>query len=172
MHFKFCPECGAKLGECAFGDDGFVPWCASCKHPYFDLFPVVTVTLVANEFGEVALLKQKYMSEKYCNFVSGYVRPGENMELCARREVLEEIGVTVTKLRFACSHYDEAQQLLLAGFIAEGVKTAFALSEEVNAARWVKAQDAVALIYPEGNITHQLLTLYLKDEGGAMEPCC
>lgn len=165
MHFKFCPQCGAELSQCPFGDDGFVPWCANCDHPYFDLFPVVTITLVVNELGEVALINQKYLSEQYCNFVSGYIKPGESAEECARREVYEEIGVTVTDLHFVCSCWDKKQQMLLTGFIAHGSKTKFALSREVNAARWVRAEKAIDLVYPEGNITHTLLEMYLKKQG-------
>ena len=71
MHFTFCPHCGAKLGSVPFGDDGRVPWCKACHKPFFDIFPVVAITMVVNEEEEVALLKPKYMSEQYYNFISG-----------------------------------------------------------------------------------------------------
>lgn len=165
MHFKFCPACGTPLGQCEFGDDGMVPWCANCRQPYFDIFPVATITLVVNELGEVALLRQKYLSECYHNFVAGYILPGEKAEDCARREVEEEIGVTVSDLRFACSYWNKEQEVLLLGFIAHAPKGKLVLSQEVSKALWVRADKALDMVYPKGNITHTLLKIYLEEEG-------
>ena len=161
MHFTFCPHCGAKLGSVPFGDDGRVPWCQACHKPFFDIFPVVAITMVVNEEEEVALLKPKYMSEQYYNFVSGYVQPGEAAELCASREVQEEIGVQARDVHFVCSHWESEQQMLLLGFVARATKGSFTLSEEINAAKWVPVAQALDLVYPEGNITHTLLVQYL-----------
>ena len=162
MQFTFCPHCGAKLGSVPFGDDGRVPWCKACHKPFFDIFPVVAITMVVNEAEEVALLKPKYMSEQYYNFVSGYVQPGEEAELCAAREVQEEIGVQARDVHFVCSHWESEQQMLLLGFVARATKGDFTLSEEINAAKWVPAAEALNLVYPEGNITHTLLAKYLQ----------
>ena len=162
MHFTFCPHCGARLGSVPFGDDGRVPWCKACHKPFFDIFPVVAITMVVNEEEEVALLKPKYMSEQYYNFVSGYVQPGEAAELCAAREVQEEIGVQARDVHFVCSHWESEQQMLLLGFVARATKGDFTLSEEINAAKWVPAAEALNLVYPEGNITHTLLAKYLQ----------
>ena len=162
MHFTFCPHCGAKLGSVTFGDDGRVPWCKACHKPFFDIFPVVAITMVVNEAEEVALLKPKYMSEQYYNFVSGYVQPGEEAELCAAREVQEEIGVQARDVHFVCSHWESEQQMLLLGFVARATKGDFTLSEEINAAKWVPAAEALNLVYPEGNSTHTLLVKYLQ----------
>ena len=161
MHFTFCPHCGAKLGSVPFGDDGRVPWCKACHKPFFDIFPVVAITMVVNEEEEVALLKPKYMSEQYYNFVFGYVQPGEAAELCAAREVQEEIGVQARDVHFVCSHWESEQQMLLLGFVARATKGSFTLSEEINAAKWVPVAQALDLVYPEGNITHTLLVQYL-----------
>ena len=161
MHFTFCPHCGARLGSVPFGDDGRVPWCKACHKPFFDIFPVVAITMVVNEEEEVALLKPKYMSEQYYNFVSGYVQPGEAAELCAAREVQEESGVQARNVHFVCSHWESEQQMLLLGFVARATKGSFTLSEEINAAKWVPVAQALDLVYPEGNITHTLLVQYL-----------
>ena len=162
MHFTFGPRCGAKLGSVPFGDEGRVRWCKACHKPLFDIFPVVAITMVVNENEEVALLKPKYMSEKYYNFVAGYVQPGEQAEVCAAREVQEEIGITTDSLQFVCSQWEQEQQMLLVGFIARANKGAFALSEEINDAVWVPVEQALTMVYPEGNITHTLLAKYLQ----------
>jgi len=162
MHFTFCPQCGAKLGSVPFGDDGCVPWCHACHKPFFDIFPVVTITMVINELEEVALLRPKYMSEKYYNFVSGYVQTGEQAENCAAREVQEEIGVQAQDVHFVCSHWESEQQMLLLGFVARANKGDFKLSEEINDAVWAPVEQALGMVYPDGNITHTILAKYLE----------
>ncbi|WP_405379160.1 NUDIX domain-containing protein [Phascolarctobacterium sp.] len=164
MHFTYCPQCGNKLGKCEFGDDGFVPWCENCHQPFFDIFPIVTVTMVVNELGEVALLKPKYMTDKYYNFIAGYIKPGEQAEVCAAREVEEEIGIEPHDLQFMCSQWIEEQQLLLVGFAAHATKGQFTLSQELDKAEWVPAEDALFLVYPKGNITYTMLERYLEEK--------
>ena len=65
-------------------------------------------------------------------------------------------------VHFVCSHWESEQQMLLLGFVARATKGDFTLSEEINAAKWVPAAEALNLVYPEGNITHTLLAQYLQ----------
>ena len=90
------------------------------------------------------------------------MQPGEQAEVCAAREVQEEIGITTDSLQFVCSQWEQEQQMLLVGFIARANKGAFALSEEINDAVWAPVEQALTMVYPEGNITHTLLAKYLQ----------
>lgn len=56
---------------------------------WFDSFSSCVIILVANEYHEIAMLKQNYMSEKYWTYVSGFMKPGETAEETAIREVNE-----------------------------------------------------------------------------------
>ena len=78
------------------------------------------------------------------------------------REVQEEIGIAAKDVRFVCSQWETEQQMLLLGFVARARKGDFALSKEINAACWAPVAEALALVYPEGNITHRLLEKYLQ----------
>ena len=85
MHYSYCPECGNKLINKQAGDDGLTPFCENCKKYWFDSFSTCVIILVTNELNEVVLLKQSYLSDKYCTLVAGYMIPGENAENAARR---------------------------------------------------------------------------------------
>lgn len=74
----------------------------------------------------------------------------------------EEIGITTDSLQFVCSQWEQEQQMLLVGFIARANKGAFALSKEINDAVWAPVEQALTMVYPEGNITHTLLAKYLQ----------
>jgi len=99
MRFTYCPDCGEKLTMRIIGDEGEVPYCTSCARPRFDMFSTCVITLVHDDEGRVALLRQGYISNKYRNLVSGYMKPGECAEETAEREVFEELGVRLKSIR-------------------------------------------------------------------------
>lgn len=166
MRFRYCPDCGAKLTARELGDEGLVPWCEGCQKPLFDVFAVCIIALVVDEAGEAALLRQGEPSGPYRNLVSGYIQPGETAEETARREIQEEIGVAVERLRFAGTYWFGKKEMLMVGFIAEAKRQEFRLSTEVQGAEWVPARQALALVHPRGSISYALLERYLAGEPG------
>lgn len=162
MKFKYCPECGTKLTEKVIGDEGYVPYCESCKKPWFDMFSTCIIVLVVNEKNEAALLRQNYISNQYYNLISGYMKPGETAEETARREVEEEIGVAVSKLRQAGTYWFGKKDMLMIGFLAEAEKKDFELSGEVDAARWVPVEEAARMVHPKGSVSYALVEKYLE----------
>ena len=164
MRYVYCPNCGAKLGEKQAGDDGAVPFCNGCDKYWFDTFESCVIILVANEFGEIAMLRQNYMSEKYETFVSGYMKPGETAEETAIREVGEELGLDVEKLVYGGTYWFSEKEQLMHGFIGFVKNKDFTLSKEVDAASWIAASDAPERMFPErpGNSQHPLYRKYLE----------
>lgn len=76
MIFKYCAECGHKLEDIKCGDDD-CKICPLCKKLYGNgPLPVVEV-LVVNEFNEILLLKQNYISKTKWTVVSGYMTNGK-----------------------------------------------------------------------------------------------
>lgn len=162
MRFKFCPDCGEKLILKSIGDEGDVPFCERCKRPWFEMFPSAVIVLVVNERGEAALLRQSYISDKYCNLVSGYMKPGETAEETARREVLEEIGIEMTGLRLVGTYWFAKKDMLMIGFIGRAYRAELTLSKEVDSAEWITVKEAIKLVHPKGSVSYALLDEYLK----------
>lgn len=162
MRFHHCPHCGAKLTTRPMGDEGDVPYCEGCEIPLFDMFSTCIIALVVNEVGEAALLRQNYISDQYYNLVSGYMKPGENAEDTARREVAEELGLTVTGLEQAGTYWFGKKDMLMIGFFAQVKKEPIKRSCEVDLARWVPLGEALGLVHPEGSVSHTLVEAYLK----------
>lgn len=167
MRYKFCPECGSALIDRKAGDDGNVPYCEHCERFWFDSFGSCVIVLVANECNEIALLQQNYMSTEYMSFVSGYICPGENAEETAMREVEEEIGIKLESLEYAGTHWFAKKELLMHGFIGYAKRKEFVLSDEVDDAIWVPAEDIVDKIFPEkpGNAMFALYRQYMEKIG-------
>lgn len=162
MRFHYCPDCGSALELRPIGDEGDTPWCPQCQRPLFDQFSTCIIALVVNDREEAAVLRQKYISQQYGNLVSGYMKPGETAEDCARREIEEELGLTVSSLEFVRTWWMEKKDMLLIGFFARVAGTKMKLSGEVDAACWVPVAEALDQVHPEGSISHALVSAYLK----------
>lgn len=162
MKFKYCPECGERLDGKELGDEGDVPYCTSCGKPWFDMFSTCIIALVVNEMGEAVLLKQKYISEKYFNLISGYMKPGETAESAAVREIEEETGIKPESIELIGTYWSAKEDMLMIGFIARAEKKAFVLSCEVDGAEWRAAEEAIKTVHPKGSVSHTLLEEYLK----------
>ena len=98
MHYTYCPLCGSKLVDKEAGDDGVVPYCEHCKKYWFDGFASCVMVLTYNQFDEIVLCRQSYLSDKYSSLTSGFITPGETAEQCAVREVKEELGIDIQNL--------------------------------------------------------------------------
>ena len=160
MRFRYCPDCGKLLVPKPIGDEGLVPYCESCKKPWFDMFSTCVIVLVVNEENEGLLLRQSYISSQYHNLVSGYMKPGETAESCAAREVEEETGITVEELELAGTWWFGKKDMLMIGFFARAKKKDFTLSGEVDGACWVPMDAAQGMVHPRGSISYALIEAY------------
>lgn len=156
MRFFYCPYCGTKLVKKEIGDEGKIPFCQKCQTPLWDMFTTSIIAAVVNEYNEIALLRQNYVSTTNYVCVAGIMKIGESAEETVVREVKEELGLEVKELEFMGSYPYEKKEMLMLGFQAVVEKADFCLSGEVDAARWVKAEEALGLLR-EGSIAWQLV---------------
>lgn len=166
MHFKYCPDCGSKLSERELGDEGLVPWCDKCAKPWFDMFPIATISLVYNEKGEVLLLRQNYISTEFHNLVSGYICPGESAESCAVREIREETDQEVELLEPVATNWFDRKEMLMVGFFARVKERELKLSTEVDSAAWHSPEEILGLVSKRpGSASRMLCEKYLEKIG-------
>ena len=156
MRFTYCPHCGTKLISKEIGDEGMIPFCENCNIPLWDMFTTSIIAAVVNEYNEIALLRQNYVSAAKYVCVAGIMKIGESAEDTVVREVQEEIGQKVEKLEFIRSYPYEKREMLMLGYKATVKKQDFELSGEVDSAEWVKYENALSLLR-EGSIAWQLV---------------
>ncbi len=161
MRFTYCPHCGTKLISKEIGDEGMIPYCEKCNIPLWDMFTTSIIAAVVNEYREVALLRQNYVSLTKYVCVAGIMKLGESAEETAIREIKEEIGQDVEKLKYVGSYPYEKKEMLMLGFKATVKKKDFKLSSEVDAAEWVRYENALSLLR-EGSIAWQLVKAVIE----------
>ena len=110
----FCPVCG-HLTEAKDGDWGRK--CPECGHVGYPHVSPATLILVHD--GPRLLLAQKPGWGTRWSILAGFVEPGESLEDCVRREVEEEVGVTLGAVAYAGSQPWPFPHQLMVGFTAE-----------------------------------------------------
>ena len=133
MRFTYCPHCGAHLSKREIGDEGRIPYCEKCQIPLWDMFTTSIIAAVVNEYREVALLRQNYVSATKHVCVAGIMKIGESAEETVIREIKEEIGLDVKELQYIKSYPYEKKEMLMLGYKAVVEKSEFVLSGEVDA---------------------------------------
>ena len=84
------------------------------------------------------------------------MKSGESAEETVVREIAEELGLHVKSLKYIKSYPYGKKEMLMLGFQAVVDKQDFVLSGEVDAAEWVKFEDALSRLR-EGSIAWQLV---------------
>ena len=163
MRFTYCPHCGSKLGKKEIGDEGMIPFCENCNIPLWDMFTTSVIAAVVNEYDEVALLRQSYVSSANYVCVAGIMKIGESAEETVIREVKEEIGQDVETLQFISSYPYEKKEMLMLGYKATVKKQEFKLSGEVETVEWVKFDKALSMLR-EGGIAWQLMKTVIENK--------
>lgn len=61
MRFTYCPHCGDKLIHKEIGDEGLIPYCASCEVLLWDMFTTSIIAAVVNEEIDLTAKSLEYI---------------------------------------------------------------------------------------------------------------
>jgi len=112
---RYCGKCGAptaiKAGQFAM----LCPACGLIAYPRIS--PAVMVLISRGD--ELLLARSPRFRPGVYSALAGFVEAGETLEQCASREVLEEVGITITNLRYFRSQSWPFPNSLMAAFFAD-----------------------------------------------------
>jgi NADH pyrophosphatase NudC (nudix superfamily) len=138
----FCSMCGQKT---AIAEVGMKRTCTSCAAGHFPRTDPVVIALVVRG-DEVLLGRQKVWPAGRYSCVAGFVDAGENIEQAAAREIHEETGVAVTRVKFFTSQAWPSYSQLMLGCVAEAAPDAVIHlnDQELEHARWFSRAEIAA----------------------------
>lgn len=131
---QYCGRCGAKTAAMDGERAKKCPVCGLTNYP--ELKPAVIVAVLK---GHQILLNRSthYRIKDMYSINAGFVEPGETLEECLRREVMEEVGVSVKNIRYFGSRSWPFPNSLMAGFIADYAQGEITVdNEEIIEAGW------------------------------------
>ena len=156
MEMNYCMQCGTKLVIRHHETEGEVPYCESCGEFRYPVFNTAVSMIVMDEARERIILIQQYGKPSYV-LVAGYVDTGADAETAAAREVKEELGMTVSSIRFNRSHYYARSNTLMLNFTVTVKESEAHPNWEVDSWRWFTIAESRQNIR-----THSLAEIFLN----------
>lgn len=137
--FKYCPNCQNKLTTS--------PTVASCEvcgfHEYLNPAPCASIIVERNNHGQKEILIGKRGIDPFkgsWDVIGGFLSPGESFEQAARRETLEETGLTVKltkQLGEAMPDWYGDIPTIIVTFVAEVVAGEDKANDDVTELTWL-----------------------------------
>lgn len=131
---RFCGQCGNSTEK---SKKERALCCSSCG---LTIYPTISPSVIVGITHKDQLLLTKYAYGPYKKYalVAGYSEVGESIEETVRREVMEEVGLTIKSMRYYKSQPWPISSAMLFGFFAEieGDSSVTLQEEELKEGTW------------------------------------
>ena len=150
---RYCGKCGHETEDKADERAKICPRCQLVNYPR--LSPAVIVAIIKN--NRILLARNRRFKLPFYSVLAGFVEPGESLEECIKREIREEVGITVKNIRYFGSQPWPFPDSLMIAFVSDYAAGEIAIdrSELIDAAWFSK--NNLPQIPPKISIARQLI---------------
>lgn len=113
---RFCGRCGVET-EAVPGERAMR--CPECRLLAFPRLAPAVITLITRDDGRALLARNANFPIPMFSCLAGFVEPGETLEQAVAREVQEEVGLSVGRIRYHSSQPWPFPHSLMIGFEAQ-----------------------------------------------------
>jgi NAD+ diphosphatase len=158
---RFCAGCG---GPIHLQKTERAKRCDACDRTFYP--PVVPAMIVRVSRGDSILMtRQSRFPPGMYGLVAGFMEPGESLEGCIAREVLEETGITIRNIRYFGSQPWPFPHQIMIGFTAEHASGEIVVdTTELEEARWFE-RTSMPMLPPPLSIARKLVDDWLAPGG-------
>jgi NAD+ diphosphatase len=150
---RFCGRCGRATVDHSQERAKHCPGCGLLNHPRVS--PAIIVAVIKER--QLLLAHAARFPAKFYSVLAGFVEPGEDLEECVQREVLEETGVKIKNIRYFGSQPWPFPDSLMVAFTAEHAAGDIRVSPaEITDAGWFTA-DRLPEVPPPISIARKLI---------------
>lgn len=157
-NFRFCGRCSTPT---IFLPDEHARQCPQCHLvSYPRISPAVIVAVVKQD--QILLARAHNFSDKEMfSVLAGFVEPGESLEEAVKREVMEEVGITLTNIRYFKSEPWPFPDSLMIGFTADYYSGSIQTDNvEIAEAGWFRA-NALPKIPQRRSLSSELIRWFI-----------
>jgi NAD+ diphosphatase len=143
LRHRFCANCGGPTANAA---GGWRRECDACKAQHFPRTDPVVIMLAIR--GDRCLLaRQPRFPPGTYSCLAGFVEPGETFEDAVRREIFEEAGVRVGRVRYLASQPWPFPSSLMIGCLCEALDEDLTIDrQELEDARWFHRTEVAQIL--------------------------
>jgi NAD+ diphosphatase len=135
---QYCGRCGSATEDKCEERAKICPRCGHTAYPRIS--PAVIVAITRGQ--EILLARAHRFPYAMYSVIAGFVEAGESLEQCVRREIKEEVGITVKNLRYFGSQSWPFPNSLMVAFTAEHDRGGIRIDpSEVVDAGWFTASN-------------------------------
>jgi NAD+ diphosphatase len=158
LSHRYCGKCGRKTDD---KTDELAKICPDCRNiNYPRLSPAVIVAVLKDD--RILLARNKRFKYPFYSVLAGFVEPGESLEQCVKREIKEEVGISVKNVRYFGSQPWPFPDSLMIGFLADHAAGEITVDgSEIVEAAWF-SKDNLPNIPPRISIARQLIDWFTQ----------
>jgi NAD+ diphosphatase len=159
---QYCGRCGSRTRDRQEERAKICPQCGHIAYPRIS--PAVIVAIIRDR--EILLARAHRFAHAMYSVIAGFVEAGESLEQCVRREIAEEVGITVKNLRYFGSQSWPFPNSLMVGFTAEHASGEIRIDPaEIVDARWFTAE-VLPRIPDKLSIARRLIDWFVDGQSG------
>ncbi|TVR60289.1 MAG: NAD(+) diphosphatase [Spirochaetaceae bacterium] len=162
----FCPACGSPT-RCSNHERGKT--CTSCAYSQYPrVVPAMIVAVVRD--AKILLARAANRSRVFYSVLAGFVEPGESLEECVRREIHEEVGISVRNITYFASQSWPFPHSLMVAFTAEWASGEIRPDPaEIAEAAWY-GPDEIPRVPSRMSVSRALIDWFVRKYGDASDP--
>ena len=155
---QFCSSCGKQT---VFNLSEGAPDCDCLAPPRYPIISPCIITLI-HDNDRILLGRSKFFPPNMFSTLAGFIEAGENAEEALAREVMEEVNVKVSDVRYYGSQSWPFPSQLMLGYFCKYEEGDIQLNDaELEEARWFDLDD-LPMIPPDTSISGQLIRSYIS----------
>jgi NAD+ diphosphatase len=155
---QYCGGCGQPTADKTDERAKICPRCSLINYPR--LSPAVIVAVLKN--NQILLGRNKRFRLPFYSVLAGFVEPGETLEECVKREIREEVGLTVKNIRYFGSQPWPFPNSLMIAFVADYADGEIRTDGlEIVDAAWF-SRDSLPQIPPKISIARKLIDWFVQ----------
>ena len=156
---RYCGSCGHLTENKKDERAKICPHCGLINYPR--LSPAIIAAVIKDR--RILLARNHRFRGPFYSVLAGFVEPGETLEECVRREIREEVGISVKNIRYFGSQPWPFPNSLMIGFVADYAAGEIAVDRsEIMEAAWFSANH-LPKIPPKMSIARRLIDWFAEN---------
>ncbi len=162
---RYCSRCGQPTSNQPQDRSKICANCGLTSYPRLSPAVIVRVQRVTEDGPRILLARAQRFPTNMFSVLAGFVEPGETLEECVEREIMEEVGLSVKNITYFGSQPWPFPHSLMIAFTADYESGEIVLDQvEIVEAGWY-APDSLPNIPTPPSIAHRLITNWIEETG-------